>query len=102
MKQSPMNDEDSSVDEESADDSVFIVPEASNSTLTETRFSDSDKDKVLHECLVKEEERAVRRARLVVSLAVAVCAVAVSMSVFRIASRSDQKSFELNVRNSSE
>jgi len=89
--------QDPSMDEESADDSDFIVPEESNSTLAETHCSDSDKDKEVHDRIVKVEEKAVRRARLVVSLAVAVCAVAVSASVFRIASRRDEKSFELDV-----
>jgi len=103
LKQPPMDNQDSSVvNEESTNESIFIALEESNSTLTETHCSNLDKDKAIHECLVQEEEKVVQRARLVILLVVAVCAVAISISVFRIASCSNQKSFELNVRNSSE
>jgi len=97
MKQPLKIGQDPSIDEEGSDDIDFIMPKQSNSTLAETHCSGSDKDKEIHDRILKNEEKAVRRARLVVSLAVAVCAVAVSASVFRIATLHDEKSFELEV-----
>lgn len=60
---------------------------------TNTKFSDSD----AHEVAIRMEERAIKRAKLMVGGGILVCAVAVLLSVFFLTKSSDDRSFELAV-----
>jgi p-aminobenzoyl-glutamate transporter AbgT len=47
--------------------------------------------------IIEMEEKAVQKARLFVLVAIAVCAVAVSATIYILASRKDERSFEMEV-----
>jgi hypothetical protein len=86
-------DEHDSMDEESS---------CSKSHQTVTGSSpegDDAQDKEMKDRIIKEEEKAVRNARLLVITAVIACAVAVSTAIYVFASKSDQTTFELEVSN---
>ena len=58
----------------------------------------SDDSRNVREGIIKEEERAVRRAKFFVGFAVMACAVAVFLAVFFLNKKSDLQSFEIEVR----
>lgn len=57
----------------------------------------SDRDRLLRERIVKSEERAVQKARLLVIATVVALTLSVSTAVYFFATKSDQASFELAV-----
>lgn len=57
----------------------------------------NDGARELRETVIKKEESAVKRSRTYVGLAIAICAIAVSVAVYILAKKSDQHSFELEV-----
>jgi hypothetical protein len=57
-----------------------------------------DGAKELRETVIKTEESAVNKSRILVGLAILLCAIAVTVAVYLIAKGSDQDSFELEVR----
>jgi len=59
--------------------------------------SNSEGEKFIRESIVKQEERAVQKARLLVAITVIALTVSVSTAVFYFASQSDQATFELAV-----
>jgi hypothetical protein len=54
--------------------------------------------KELRETVIKTEESAVNKSRILVGSAILLCAIAVTVAVYLIAKGSDQDSFELEVR----
>jgi len=54
--------------------------------------------KILRNSIIKKEERAVRRARLLVFFAIILAAVCVSFAVYVFSSRGDYNSFVIEVR----
>jgi hypothetical protein len=55
-------------------------------------------EKEMRDKIIKKEEKAVRRARMIVVGAFVACATAVSVAVYKFASRADFRNFELEVR----
>ena len=55
----------------------------------------SEEAREMRDTVIKKEEKAVRRSRTLVGIAVALCAVAVTVAVFFISKASDQNSFEI-------
>jgi hypothetical protein len=51
----------------------------------------------IRDTIIKQEEKAVRKARCLVGFAVIVCAITVSVSVYVFAKNGDKESFELEV-----
>jgi hypothetical protein len=51
--------------------------------------------------IIKEEERNVQGARILVGIAFLACAVAVSVAVYFFAKKSDTRSFEVQVSHGS-
>jgi hypothetical protein len=62
----------------------------------ETKQDEAEKS--LRDKIIKKEEKAVRKARLIVIGAFIACATAVSVAVYKFASRADYRTFELAVR----
>jgi hydroxylamine reductase (hybrid-cluster protein) len=60
-----------------------------------TRVSADDKE--LRDRIIKDEEKGVRNARLLVIVAIVACAAAVSSAVYIFAAGHDQTTFELEV-----
>jgi hypothetical protein len=96
----------SSVDEESArvrDDKSLSSGSISERSQTvgesESRGTSSD-DQDLRDRIIKEEERNVRGARILVGVAFLTCAVAVTIAVYFFAKKSDTRSFEVQVSHS--
>jgi flagellar basal body-associated protein FliL len=58
---------------------------------------EAQEDKEMKDRIIRKEEEAVRKARLLVITAIIVCAVAVSTAIYVFASKSDQTTFELKV-----
>jgi hypothetical protein len=56
-------------------------------------------EKRLRDKIIKNEEKAVRKARVIVIATFIACATAVSVAVYKFASRANYRSFELEVRN---
>ena len=54
--------------------------------------------KELRETIIKHEEKAVRRSRVMVAVAIIICSVAVTVAVYFLTKKSEQNSFELEVR----
>jgi hypothetical protein len=57
-----------------------------------------DGAKELRETVIKTEESAVNKSRILVGSAILSCAIAVTVAVYLIAKRSDHVRFELEVR----
>ena len=77
-----------------------------SSHSTGTGFLDLENDKnaseearEMRDTVIKKEEKAVKRSRVLVGAAVALCAIAVSIAVYFISKANDQNSFEIEVRN---
>jgi hypothetical protein len=58
-----------------------------------------DAEKEMKDKIIKKEETAVRRARMIVIGGFIACATAVSVAVYKFASKADFQSFEQQVRN---
>ena len=80
---------------ESDDDGLSTKDLESSSTAGESN-TDGSRDSS-REGIVKEEEKAVRRAKIFVGFAVMTCAVAVFVAVLFLTKRSDTRSFEIEV-----
>lgn len=61
------------------------------------REDESESEKALRDRIIKQEEAAVRRARIAVIVAILAAAIAVSVSIYLFAVQSDKTSFELEV-----
>jgi hypothetical protein len=78
--------------------------ESSNGDYTSYRSSEiagmeTDESKIMRDKIIKEEEKAVKKARLLVVVALFLCLAAVTSAIYIFASNGDQYSFELEVRN---
>jgi hypothetical protein len=79
-------------------------PELGGSNPTESATGDDkdrdgvlDQDKDLRNRIIKEEEKAVKKARVLVVVALCACIIAVSSAIYVFASNGDKFSFELEV-----
>jgi hypothetical protein len=59
----------------------------------------AQEDQEMKDRIIKNEERAVRNARLLVITAIIACAVAVTTAIYIFAKKSDEDTFELEVSN---
>jgi hypothetical protein len=80
-----------------ASSSYTGAPSASKSGHDETQ-DQAAKEEMRDEIISEEERKAVRRARNMVVGAFITCATAVSVAVYKYASKADFRSFELEVR----
>jgi hypothetical protein len=84
-------------------DDIFETSSCSESHQTVPGSSpdgdNAQEDKDMKDHIIKDEERAVRNARLLVIAAILVCAVAVTTAIYIFANKSDQDTFELEVSN---
>ena len=92
------------LDNEDGDDGGIDMS-LSESSFTGASASKHDHDatqdeaeKEMRDKIIKKEEKAVRRARIMVVGAFIACATAVSVTVYTFASRADFRNFELEVR----
>jgi hypothetical protein len=97
------------MDNEDGDDGDYGGPARSISDASDTGASGSksghdhnetqdEAEKEMRDKIIKKEEKAVRRARMIVVGAFVACATAVSVTVYKFASRADFRNFELEVR----
>jgi len=66
-----------------------------HSTYAPDTGGEPDEAKEMRETVIKKEEKAVNRSRVLVGIAVTLCAVAVTVAVYFISKQSDQTSFEI-------
>jgi hypothetical protein len=93
-----MDNEDDGSDggpELSLSDSSYTGASASKSVV-DARQDEAEKD--LQDKIIKKEEKAVKWGRVMVIGAFITCATAVSVAVYKFASKADFRSFELEVR----
>jgi hypothetical protein len=93
-----MDNEDDCADggpDMSISDSSYTGASASKSGL-DARQDEAEKD--MRDKIIKKEEKAVKWARIMVIGASIACATAVSVAVYKFASKADFRSFELEVR----
>lgn len=64
-------------------------------TMFDKEANSGDDAKELRDSIIKDEELAVRKSRLMVGVAVTFCSIAVTVAVYFLTKRSDQTSFEL-------
>ena len=76
-------------------------PSQHPSVLDNDTGETNDGARELKETIIKKEEGNVRKSRWLVGLAMTICAVAVTVATYVLAKRSDQHSFELEVRKES-
>jgi hypothetical protein len=69
-----------------------------SSTKSAQEAKQDEAEKELKDKIAKHEEKAVRKARIIVIGAFITCAIAVSVAVYKFASKADFRSFELEVR----
>jgi hypothetical protein len=69
-----------------------------STTKSAQEAKQEEEEKELKDKIAKHEEKAVRKARMIVVVAFITCAVAVSVAVYKFASKADFRSFELEVR----
>jgi hypothetical protein len=92
MNKTANEESDYSMEEESSwSRSHQTVPESS----PEGEITQEDKE--TKDRIIKNEEKAVRNARLLVIIAIIACAVTVSTAIYVFASKSDKTTFELEV-----
>jgi hypothetical protein len=65
---------------------------------TRAAGADAQEDKEMRDRIIKKEEKAVRNARLLVIVAIIACAVAVSTAIYIFSKKSDEDTFNLEVR----
>jgi hypothetical protein len=82
-------------------DDIFETSSCSGSHHTAPDSSpdgdNAQEDKEMKDDIIKDEERAVRNARLMVIAAIIACAVAVTTAIYIFAKKSDQDTFEREV-----
>jgi hypothetical protein len=89
----------SAVAEESlCDNSVASIPNHSQESATGETTNSLNKGDSNRVKSIQVEELNVQRARRLVGVGFAICAIAVSTAVFTFAKRSDQRAFEVEVR----
>jgi hypothetical protein len=93
MNETDNEDKDDIFEESSCSGSHHTVPR-----LT-PKGGNAQEDKDMKDRIIKDEERAVRNARLLVIAAILVCAVAVTTAIYIFAKKSDEDTFELEVSN---
>lgn len=64
----------------------------------ETASTGSRTSKNSHNAMIRNEENAVRRTRLLVFFVIALCSLVIFLAVFFLSKQSDVRSFELEVR----
>lgn len=90
----------SELDEEeqgSQSDPSTSTGDLESSTGHSTRGSGIDSENELRRKIIQEEERNVRRARILVGIAFLACATAVTTAVYFFTKQSDQYAFEAEV-----
>jgi hypothetical protein len=95
-----LDDIDSASGDATRDD-LSISSSSGNGTSVSKSGHDAKQDqaeKALRDKIINNEEKAVRKARIIVIGAFIACATAVSVSVYKFASKADFRSFELDVR----
>jgi hypothetical protein len=89
-------------DEADGDNLSMSSSSFTGTTVSTTRNGHEAKqveaEKGMRDKIIKKEEKAVRKARIIVIAAFLACATAVSVAVYIFASRADYRSFELEVR----
>jgi hypothetical protein len=60
--------------------------------------TEGEKNKEIRDAIIRSEEAAVRKTRLLVGITVVICAVGIVLAVYFLARQSDLRSFELQVR----
>jgi hypothetical protein len=78
---------------------VDSLASSSHGTLykSSTQGANAEDEKKMKDRIIRTEEKAVRKARLLVIVAIIACAATVSTAIYIFASKSDQESFELEV-----
>ena len=89
-------DEDDASENVSMSSSSYAGTSMSKSGHEEAKQDEAEKK--LRDKIIKNEEKAVRKARVIVIAAFISCATAVSVAVYKFASRADYRSFEQEVR----
>jgi hypothetical protein len=92
---------DNEEDEDGADDHLSMSDSSYTGTSASKNGHEAKQDeteKRMRDKIIKKEEKAVRKARILVIGAFIACATAVSVAVYKFASRADYRSFELEVR----
>jgi hypothetical protein len=82
------------VDEDDEDS----LPSSTQPSTTRASEADAQEDKEMRDRIIKKEEKAVRNARLLVIVAIIACAVAVSTAIYIFSKKSDEDTFNLEVR----
>jgi hypothetical protein len=83
-------------------DDIFETSSCSESHTmpgSSPKEDNAQEDKEMKDHIIKNEEKAVRNARLLVITAILACAVAVTTAIYIFAAKSDQDTFELEVSN---
>ena len=97
MDKNEDGDGDGGDDDRSLSDSSFTGASASKSGHDHDETQDKA-EKEMRDKIIKKEEKAVRRARVMVVGTFIACATAVSVTVYTFAARADFRNFELEVR----
>jgi hypothetical protein len=92
------DDGDDGNDDRSLSDSTFTGGASASKSGHDHDETQNKVEKEMRDKIIKKEEKAVRRARIMVVGAFIACATAVSVTVYTFASRADFRNFELEVR----
>ena len=88
-------------DEEQTDDGLSMHKLAfGGSNMSNSNSADAQAE--MREKIIHKEEKQVKKARICVGLAILLCAVAVSVSIYFFALNADKSTFELEVSHPSE
>jgi hypothetical protein len=88
-------------DDDGSDDDMPAISSSSVTGASESKTGHEAKqdqeEKEMRDKIIKSEEKAVKKGRLLVIGAFIACATAVSVAVYKFASKADFRSFELEV-----